>query len=53
MGTGVENPICCDKSMKKAGSTYEKGEGWRDRYRCTLCGSIKMAKIGVPRTLAS
>jgi len=45
MGTGVEIPICCEKSMKKSGFAYEHGQGWWDRYICPKCGSNKLVKV--------
>jgi len=36
IGTGVDIPICCKKHMAMTGSSYEKGEGWRDQYRCLI-----------------
>jgi len=46
MGTGIEIPMCCEKPMEQSGSTYEKGEGWADRYVCLVCRSEKWIKIG-------
>ncbi len=45
MGTVVEIPMCCEKSMEKSGFAYEHGEGWWDRYLCPICGSSKLVKI--------